>query len=165
MTFHYDVNRQWSDGFLPQVKQIIAQHVISVAPNAMDWHEATDLVTLDAAPQRIAVRIRRPGYAERFPYDFTIRSGLPSGAPTELNKVVNGYGDWMFYGHADEYGRLAKWWLLDLRAFRAALIRRADIRYGTQENFDGTSFTWFDVRSFPPSPALVLASSQAPLEP
>ncbi|WP_439521091.1 hypothetical protein [Marivita sp.] len=160
MSYHYDINRTWSDQFIPEIKRIVGAELLKVASNTLDQTQATDLVMLDAQDMRIAARVRRPGYAERYPHQFTIRSGLPSGAPTELNKIVNGYGDLMFYGHSDEFGRLDSWWLIDLRAFRAALIRRADIRYGTQKNFDGTCFTWFDVRSFPNNPPLVLLASR-----
>lgn len=159
----YIENRRWSDAYLPEVKRHLAQHLIAEAPDALDWRQATDLVTLDAKDRRVAVRIRRPGYCDLFPHDFTIRSGLPSGAQTELAKIVNGYGDWMFYGHADEWGGLARWWLLDLRAFRAALIRRATNGFplvmGERTNPDGSRFVWFDVRSFPAYPPLVVATS------
>ena len=70
----------------------------------------------------------------------------------------------MFYGHISAcQTHIAHWWLIDLRAFRAALIRHANgghrITMGDQVNPDGTWFKWFDIRSFPPSPALVVAES------
>ena len=70
--------------------------------------------------------------------------------------------DWLFYGQSDASERgLAAWWLIDLRAFRAGLIRQATngypIRYGDKTNADGTRFKWFDIRSFPPEPRLVVA--------
>ena len=162
----YTSNRRWSDRYLPAAKRIIAEHILTEAPDALDMREATDLMMLDASTRRIAVRVRRPGYANRYPYDITIRSGLPSGAETELSKIVNGHGDWMLYGHACADGiGLDRWWLLDLRAFRAALIRRQGICSGERVNHDGTRFRWFDVRSFPAEPQFVLAgSSQAPSE-
>ncbi len=58
------------------------------------------------------------------PYQITVRSRLPSGAETELSKIVNGKGDWLFYGHANACQTgIGLWWLIDLRAFRAGLIR------------------------------------------
>lgn len=50
-------------------------------------------------PMLIAARFRRPSYYPRYAHQFTIRPSLSSGAETELSKVVNGYGDWTFYGH------------------------------------------------------------------
>ena len=92
----------------------------------------------------------------------TIRSAVASGAETELSKIENGKGDWMFYGHVSAaQTHVEHWWLIDLRAFRAALIRHSTdghrIVMGDQANPDGTWFKWFDVRSFPKVPPLVVA--------
>ena len=159
----YVRNRRWSDQFLPDIRRIVGQHLLSIAPDELDWNQATDLLLLDAKDTRIAARVRRPGYADRFPHQFTIRAESRFGAETELSKIVNGKGDWMFYGHAlpDGHG-LASWFLLDLKAFRAGLIRQSQngypIRWGDKRNADGTAFKWFDVRSFPSDPPLVVAS-------
>ena len=125
MTFHYDINRRWSDRFLPHIKQIVGGYLLEAAPDPIDWHQATDLLMLDARDMRIAARVRRPGYATQYPHQFTIRSRLPSGAQTELSKIVNGKGDWLFYGHANaSQTAIESWYLIDLNAFRAALIRQ-----------------------------------------
>ncbi|MGR3499453.1 MAG: hypothetical protein ACU0E9_11225 [Limimaricola soesokkakensis] len=158
----YTANRSWSDRYLPEIRRIVGAQLLDVAADAFDWQQATDLMMLDARDVRVAARVRRPGYGSRYPFEFTIRSRVASGAETELAKIVNGSGDWMFYGHASEDGRgLAAWWLLDLKAFRAALIRQAAngyrIRSGDQRNADGTCFKWFDIRSFPVEPPLVIA--------
>ncbi|MCK0102549.1 hypothetical protein MWU63_09580 [Pseudohalocynthiibacter sp. F2068] len=104
------------------------------------------------------------GYVHRYPYQFTIRARVTSGAETELSKIVNGKGDWMFYGHSNErQDGFALWWLIDLNAFRAALIRQTangySISCGDMANSDGTCFKWFDIRSFPTYPPLVVACS------
>ncbi|MBL6427859.1 MAG: hypothetical protein HOY44_10070 [Maritimibacter sp.] len=159
---NYTENRAWSDTYLPDVKRIVGSHLLSAAPDDIDMQQATDLLMLDARDMRVAARVRRPGYADRFPYEFTVRSRIPSGGETELSKIINGYGDWMFYGHADPRGGIGRWWLLDLRAFRAALIRpesRARLHWGSKDNADGTRFTWFDIRSFPNAPDIVVAAS------
>ena len=79
---------------------------------------------LDARDMRVAARVRRPGYAARYPHQFTIRSHLPSGAQSELSKIVIGKGDRMFCAHASatETG-VDRWCLQDLNAFRAAPVR------------------------------------------
>ena len=158
----YQRNRSWSDQFLPDIKQIVGRHLLEVSPDPLDWHQATDLMMLDARDMRIAARVRRPGYAATYPYQFTIRSKLPSGAETELSKIVNGKGDWLFYGHANaSHTAIESWQLIDLRAFRAALIRKGaqGLRWGNKRNADGTTFAWFDTRSFPSDPPLVVARS------
>ena len=161
-TNFYALNRSWSDQFLPDIRRIVGAHLLQVAPDQVDWHEATDLMMLDARDTRVAARVRRPGYAERFPNQFTVRAESRFGGETELAKIVNGKGDWMFYGHALPSGHgLASWCLLDLKAFRAGLIRQAQngypIRSGNKRNADGTAFKWFDIRSFPKEPPLVVA--------
>ena len=160
---YYVANRTWSDRFLPEIKRIVGPQLMQVAPDMLDWHEATDLLTIDCKDVRIAARVRRHGYADRFPNDFTVRTQTASGVPTELAKIVNGHGDWMFYGHANASGTgLESWWLIDLKAFRAALIRHRQnghpLRFGDKKNPDGTAFKWFDIRSFPEEPRLVVAS-------
>ncbi|MDA8746640.1 hypothetical protein N9M66_00330 [Litoreibacter sp.] len=160
----YPTNRNWSDRFLPEIKRIVGTHLLETAPDPEDMFNATDLMMLDARDMRIAARVRRPGYAQRYPNQFTIRSRVASGAQTELSKIVNGKGDWMFYGHSNAaQDRIEHWSLIDLRAFRAGLIRQAQngwpIRMGDMANPDGTGFKWFDVRSFPDEPRLVVARS------
>jgi hypothetical protein len=158
----YDSNRAWSDRFLPHVKEIIGPHLLEVTPDHIDQQQAADLMVLTARDLRIAVRVRRPGYAEKYPYQFTIRAKLDSGAKTELSKIVDGWGDWMLYGHSDLcQRRLSAWFLIDLHAFRAGLIRQATNKFkiesGDKPNGDGTHFKWFDVRSFPDWPPLLIA--------
>ncbi|WP_166486032.1 hypothetical protein [Jannaschia sp. CCS1] len=159
----YHRNRNWSDQFLPDIKRIVGSHLLETAPDALDWHEATDLVMMDARDIRVAARVRRPGFAQRYPNQFTVRASTRNGGPSELQKIVNGHGDWMFYGHAAPTGGIALWQLIDLRAFRAALIRHGNggpqVLWGDKTNPDGTSFRWFDARSFPAYPPLVVARS------
>ena len=114
----YQTNRNWSDQFLPQIKRIVGSHLLETSPDPLDWHQATDLLMLDARDMRIAARVRRPGYATQYPHQFTIRSRVASGAETELSKIVNGKGDWLFYGHANaSQTAIDSWYLIALRAF------------------------------------------------
>lgn len=157
----YERDRAWSDRFIPAMKQIIGPHLLEPAPNEWDIGKATDLVVLQARNMCIAARVRRTGYANRYPYEFTIRSRRDTGARTELEKIVDGWGDWLFYGHADALERgFDRWWLVDLRSLRAALIRdKGDIDCEEKPNFDGTHFVAFDLRSFPSRPPILVSSS------
>ncbi|MFD1158921.1 hypothetical protein [Roseovarius aestuarii] len=47
--------------FLPQIKRIVGCHLLETEPDPLDWHQATDLLMLDARDMRIAARVRRPG--------------------------------------------------------------------------------------------------------
>lgn len=157
----YTTDRQWSDRFIPAIKRIVGPLLLEPADFGRDASEATDLIVLTARDMRIAARIRRLGYADKFGCEFTIRAQRDSGAETELSKIVNGWGDWLFYGHAAETETsIERWMVIDLHAFRAALIRRnKELKHGDKSNGDGTFFKWFDVRSFPPNPPILVAGS------
>jgi len=115
----YDKDKRWSDRFLPEIKQIIGCCLISEPPVEEDAERNTDLIVLRLEAVRIACRVRRYEYLAGFGDEFTIRAGRPSGAKTELTKIIEGWGDYFFYGFAnkDETG-LVKWVLGDLKAFR-----------------------------------------------
>lgn len=159
----YASDRQWSDLMIPQIKQIVGPFLLEPASFELDAKQATDLMVFSARDMRIAARVRRPGYADRYPYEFTIRCKRDSGAETELSKIVNGWGDWLFYGHADTSNWISRWWLIDLDAFRAALIRSAmngtPLKAKDMANGDGTYFKAFDVRSFPEVPPILVGFS------
>ena len=161
----YPADRAWSDRFVPAIKQIVGPYLLEPAPLDVDRREATDLIVLRARNMRIAARIRREDIARDYPFEFTIRSHRENGVTTELDKIFNGFGDWLFYGHARHNDKtdICLWWLIDLHAFRAAMIRdrrTCRIRYGEKSNGDGTSFYWFDLFSFPEYPPILIASSQ-----
>lgn len=160
----YRADRQWSDRFIPQIKSIVGPLLLDAAPFELDAKEATDLMVFRARDMRIAARIRRHGFFDNYGNEFTIRARRDSGAETELSKIVNGWGDWLFYGHADERAsQITQWMLIDLDHFRAGLIRSSMnghvLRTGDKPNGDGTYFKWFDARSFPKHPKLLVASS------
>jgi hypothetical protein len=156
----YKSDRQWSDQFIEQIKWIVGPLLLEDASFDEDATRATDLIILNARDRRIACRMRRAGYADKYPFEFTIRSERDSGAETELNKMIRGFGDWMFYGHASETGSIARWMVIDLAAWRAHLIQRRDkIKFEKMSNGDGTHFYAFDVRSFIGSPKILVAAS------
>jgi hypothetical protein len=165
----YTKDRKWSDKYIPMIKRIVGEYILSEAPAEVDQEEATDLIVFDAKGLKIACRLRRPGYFQKYGDEFTIRCYRESGAKTELEKVINGFGDWFFYGHADgdDTLNITKWMLIDFNSFRAHLIRdlRYDdkkdrkIRHGNRDNGDGTWFTWFNIYDFKGSPPILIASS------
>lgn len=154
-----------SDRFLPQVQQIVGPRLLVKAPLEIDLREATDLMTvLKSGDFRLAVRVRTPGIFDIYPNDFTVRSWIEDGFPSELSKIGQGYGDWMFYGHAlteSERDGFRNWRLLNLDAVRIHYCQRHDRRIKTSEfpNRDGkTRLRSFDVTSFPnDDPKLLIA--------
>lgn len=151
----YEANRGWSDRYIPAICEIIGPRLMIVAPVKRDRDEATDLIFLTAKDVTVAARVRRPGYAERYPDDFTIRDSLPSGAATELTKILQGWGHWMFYGHAAEQSApsVAAWLLIDLCQLRYFFHRHPEFLHcpdgigrGRGYNPDGTTFRWYNAR-------------------
>jgi hypothetical protein len=158
----YNKDREWSDTYIPHIAAIVGPRLLVPAPFEVDAKQATDLIVLRARDMTIAARVRRAGYADRYPYEFTMRSRRDNGVKTELAKIVDGWADWMFYAHAANERGFARWFLIDLHAFRAALIRdvmkqTSEIVWAEKSNGDGTHFCAFDVRSFVPS--ILVASS------
>lgn len=160
----YANDREWADRYLSRIKAIVGPHLLVPAPFEVDSEQATDLIVLRARDMQIACRVRRPGYAEnpRFRRQFTIRCERDSGAKTELAKIIDGFGDWMFYGHATDSGNeIHPWFLLDLHVFRASLIRhrRQPVTFEDCDNGDGTYFKAYNIDSFPPN--IVIAGVNA----
>lgn len=158
----YQCDRRWSDQFIPAIRKIVGPHLLVESSFEVDSKQAADLVVLKARDMTIAARVRRFGYADKYPFEFTVRSARDSQAKTEMAKMLEGWADWMFYGHAAQYGsELDRWMLVDLHAWRERLLRAG---YGagwkqcatSKSNGDGTHFLAFDVRRF--SPTIVIAS-------
>jgi hypothetical protein len=166
----YRQDREWADQHMTRVKGIIGPYLLMPAPLERDVSEVADLIVLRARDMTIAVRLRRR--ERRFwathPHQFTLRCKRDNGTTTELSKIVHGWGDWFFYGHA-EGDVLDPWMLLDLSGLREAFIRDPSLlrrpdgkRSGVQDNHDGTHFAYFD-RSRLPSYVTVATSEPTDL--
>ena len=71
-----------------------------------DWKEATDFIACTDPPIRFGVRLRTHFYYldEGTRYDVTIRWSRPSGVRTEIDKLRDGFVDYMIYGFMNEEG-------------------------------------------------------------
>jgi len=151
----YHADRRWADRFIPQLKQIVADLLVTPAPEAEDLQRNTDLIVFRVETLRVACRVRRFKYLVEYPFDFTVRSGRPNGADTELAKILAGYGDYLVYAFASEdEQRLAAWRTIDLCQFRLWFHRQSIQGKGMPgialKNGDGSSaFRAFDVRKMP----------------
>lgn len=137
-------DKRWSDRFLPEIKSVLGVHLIGEPPEKEDCERNTDLMVLKMDAVRIACRIRRHDYFEKYPEEITIREGRPSGTKTELAKIIEGWGDYFFYGFSDkEEKSLISWRLCELRAFRLWLMRHLYINKEmpgiAKNNGDGSS--------------------------
>ena len=116
----WQADKQWSDGFVDQVRAILAAnalHIVRVEIASMedDAHKATDmLITVNRG--QVAVRIRRDSCRHR---DLTLRSWRASGTKTELAKIREGFGDFYLYGWSSN-NHIAEWILVDLTKLRTS---------------------------------------------
>lgn len=136
-------DKRWSDRFLPQIKRILGEHLIGEPPMEEDAERNTDLIVLRLNAVRIGCRVRKFEYLAKYGDEFTIRAGRPSGAKTELTKIIEGWGDYFFYGFSDKEERtLVKWILGDLKALRLFINRQlfsGNKQWIGQNNHDNSS--------------------------
>ena len=167
MATSWQSDKRWSDRFIPELVDIVRQNlpVQIIRPGTFqeDAMEASDLVVLRFDSLRVACRVRRAEYVNRYMDEFTVRAGRPSGTPTELAKVMSGWGGLFIYAFAAPEGQnLTCWHLIDLSELRLSIHRTPDLltdKY-KQKNTDGSS--WFyawPYTAFPPS--LIVAKKRA----
>lgn len=151
-------DKTWSDQFLPQIKRELGAFLLNEPPFDEDQERNTDLIVLKMDSVRIACRIRKYAFYlnQNYRNDFTIRSGRPSGAKTELAKIIEGWGDYLFYGFCNiEETELIAWRILSLNAFRLwfnrSIVQNAGKLPGfTKSNHDGSSsFMAFNAKQIP----------------
>jgi len=112
-------DKRWSDRFLPEIKRILGEHLIGEPPIEEDQERNTDLIVLKMDAVRIGCRVRRHKYYLHYFDEFTVRAGRPSGVKTELTKIIEGWGDYFFYGFSTpDETTLIHWVLIDLKKFR-----------------------------------------------
>lgn len=143
-----DSEKKFSQKFEDEVKQIFADLLIQRAPDHVDWNEATDLTIMQIHPFDIGVRIRRHKYLEDYGDEITMRYKRSNGKKTEWDKLVDGKGDYYFYGFCDEdEEKICAYNILDLTHFRAQLVRNT-VDYHVIERRKGQAdFAAVDVNS------------------
>ena len=124
MMIEWEEDKRWSDIFIPEIKSILGQLLIGEASVEDDQLKNTDLIVLELKGYRIGCRVRKHFYFTQYPNDFTIRCSRPSGVSTEFDKIMEGWGDYLFYAFANkEENRLIAWKLIDLKQFREYVDR------------------------------------------
>jgi hypothetical protein len=151
-------NKAWSDRFVPEIKAILGEWLIDVGTTEEDRFHNTDLITLRMPGDvRIACRIRQHHYLRAYGDEFTLRCSRPSGVETEIDKLLAGWGDYLFYGFADPNQKhLAAWLIGDLHVFRRWIegyVRQfGDWPCVVQANRDGSSdFVAFAIHDIDPA--------------
>lgn len=143
---HYHHERKWSDKFLIPIARELGETFIVPAPAKEDMCQNTDLIVFKHRNHTYAARVRRHQYS-KFKDDFTIRCGALGEGKTEFDKIMDGFGDYMFYGisNEDEDG-FSCYSIIDLNVFR---VHQEKIKGDLNENQDGTKFLAYKYDSFP----------------
>lgn len=118
----WEEDKRITDPYLPMVKAICGAYVLAEPPVEEDREHNTDLMVLNMDGVRIAVRLRSPHYWKQVRYrdEFTIRDSRPRGKVTEFAKILQGFGEYFFYGFRTEKPpHLWGFGLLDLCKFRS----------------------------------------------
>ena len=118
----WKIDKRWSDKFIPNIKPILGTHFIAEPPIEEDRDRNTDLIVLNMASIRFGCRIRRYSYYKYYGNEFTIRLARPSEQKTEFEKIIEGWGDYFFYGFSNkEETDLEDWFIGDLKIFRGCI--------------------------------------------
>lgn len=130
-------DKAWSDRYSPHIQAILGSVFFKPASLVEDQRRNTDFdLEFSAGDIRVAARLRKPRDARYMP-EFTIRSARPSGTKTELDKVREGWGDFLFYGfvHLDEV-HIGHWVIVNLTGFRG---QEPYLRFTSKPNRDWSS--------------------------
>ena len=152
--------KEWADHYMNETIRIIGNLPIRLLQNQIkigeideDMKRCTDLKILDVGQKRIGVRHRRGSYQRRYMWDVTFRWKAKHGSLTEIDKILDGFGDWFFYAFVSQ--KIDRWVMIDLAVFRKYwrhLYNGAwDTEYPYQVlyNKDGTAFGAIDLTKWP----------------
>jgi hypothetical protein len=131
---------EWQAKFVDQVVGLVAPSIINVSSAHVDRNENGDFEISFPRNGTIGCRLRKPDQS-RFVGDVTFRSHSRFGGKTEISKIIDGYGDFFFYGHVNEQDVIWHWYLIDYTKLRALFVRRPGLlRRDPICNRDGSKF-------------------------
>lgn len=145
----FERDKQWSDKFMKTIKQILGLCLLTEGDFEEDAKENTDLRVLSLKSVRIGVRVRKHSFYERYPDEFTIRYSRPSGVKTEIDKIMEGWGDLFFYGFSNrDETSLSRWTLADFDVFRKWYTPgKAKPRFVPESGCELIAFRWDELPS------------------
>jgi len=133
--------------FAEQIKSILGRIFIKQDEN-WDVEKATDFLVLTIEPIRVAVRLRRHQYYEKYKEQITIRWTRPTGNETEIHKIRKGNVSHLFYGfvNADE-NEIIQYIIGDLNVFRES--EPVPYQLKSNKNPPDSSFAVYMLKQFP----------------
>lgn len=143
---------QWGMRFESEIKWILLKHfrsnLVKTASDHLDTEQATDVVVGGGLPVPVSVRMRRHKWLQPYGGEFTIRMVSKRGQRSELEKITEGFGQYLFYGFADvAESTIQAWRIIDLDVFRE---HQFDVSRSVKTTSSGEHFQAFVVREFPP---------------
>lgn len=85
-----------------------------------DLKDATDFAVFTVRPFGVGARLRTYSYDKRYHQQFTLRWSRPSGVDTEIDKIMEGLVDYIFYGFVSrDESRIVRYFIGDLAVFRS----------------------------------------------
>lgn len=150
----FNTNYSYQLQYLRDIRRTCGEVFFTQANIADDQNRNTDIIIeLPKNGGRVACRVRRPE-CYRYKDEFTIRCRSRFGAKTEIDKILEGWGDYVFYAFGGRNAKLRAWTIADLNVFRDWITSRIKARGGIQlphiPNNDGTAFMAFKWEWFPP---------------
>lgn len=134
-------NFQFENKMRPNVIHLLQKHAGQIvsfeeSTEEQDTKQATDFIIV-AKKKTIAARVRRNNCTYR---DLTIRTRSRYGYRTEIDKLLDGWGDLYFYGWEGKDNKINDYILVDIQKMResgflASISNRPHISNG-----DGTQF-------------------------
>src|SRR5690242_15046752 len=146
----YTIQRKEADRWTMRAAELIGRSSVVPSSTIMDRRFGTDLYVMDTPTGAVAMRSRTASALRFNPCDFTIRSKSRYGGDTELDKVMSGAINRMFYGVRNRDDTDYAWWMFfNLNVLRDAMNKwRTDKAAGAKiwpfwevnNNGDGTGF-------------------------
>lgn len=167
----FEENMKFATRWETRAAEFVMRSQLAPASEVFDRHFGTDMFVLsEMAGSSIALRHRRAGAADADPGLITIRS-YANGARTELAKILDGEGKYMFQACVDYDGQDISWWrLFSLDVFRKVMKEHSGtwhLHNGGGSNRDGTAWLTYNThhKSFVAEPGWMIdASDDYPFE-
>lgn len=136
--------KAWTDELKPQIDDIVEVwggrlvQVLPATPEDDQQHGVDYYLKLNIR-RDVAFRARR-NIGQALRRDFTLRHSVPSGAPTETDKIIAGCVDWYLYTWVEQ-GTIIEWMLVEMAVVRRCELIQSAIRAGQiQPTTEGGSF-------------------------
>lgn len=153
----FEVEKAWADGHLDEINRVVRKligKIIDIVPTDLerDRTEAIDY-EIKVPSGDIACRIRR---AERCRYrDLTLTALRPSGAISEVQKILQGHAGWYLYAWA-QGGVFVDWMFIDLDIVRQRQLIQETLRLRQYRDLpDGNRFIYIPYQALDECGAVV----------